>query len=264
MKYLLQWSCLLVIFLSVVSANSFSAKEFFLGEWELEFQRFGIEDHNLSPTGILDYGRWRINDANETLVGEIVDEKDEVQPLSIEFDSEITGRFQLAGNTEDETDIEFFTLFQFDFTNRSSGVFISQGSYSDQLKKERGVYHFIATSPASFVMTVYIHRGTATVGEQFTEVNVITGKKTVEKKDGSFWSRLAMPVAVCGVFVVMQFLKGRGGGTPAAPADAAGPANASAPANPAVAQAVQSPKGKGKGGKGGGDKSGEVESKKGK
>jgi len=256
MKSLLHW-CVLIIFFSVVSANTFSAKEFFLGEWELEFQRFGIEDHNLSPKGILDYGRWRINDANETLVGEIVDEKDEVLPLNIEFDSEITGRFQLANPEDDgETDGEFFTLFQFDFTNRSNGVFISQGGYSDQLRKENGVYQFIATSPASFVMTVYIQKGTGTVEEQFTEVNVITGKKNVDRKESSFLSRFGMPLAMFGVFFVMQFLKGRGGGTP--PAE---PAANAAPAQGEIegSQGEQPSKGKGKG-KGGGDS----ESKKGK
>lgn len=179
-------------------ASALNAKEFFTGDWTLEYQPTSLAD----PTqpGQAETIQWKIKDANETLVGTYIDEKDEERAISVEFISESSGNFQLANEEE-----EFAVIFSFDFVNRTTGQFSTQGSWKDDVRGEVGVYHLIATSPASFVMTV------VTTDEKgyFSEISAFTARKIVEKEPPGILSRFGLPLLMFGVILFSQFMKGR-------------------------------------------------------
>jgi len=215
----------LLVFLSailLVSASPpFSAKEFFLGEWDVEMFRTSLEQPK-QPERV-DYLQYRIKDGNETLYGVFVDEKDEERPLRIEFKNEVKGEFQLAAPDEED----YSCLFNFEFSNYSIGLFVSQGSWTDEYRGEHGTYQLIATSPASFLLSVYLKDAES----KFHEIQTFTARKLSEKPSASFLQRWGMPLALFGIIIVTQFFKGRQTAPPPDPArrEPAQPSEASDP-----------------------------------
>lgn len=204
--------CGLLALLALASfGQAFDSKEFFTGDWDLEIQRNYLYT---GAFGAIDEMKWRIKDANETLEGIYVDEKDEERTIRIEFDGPHKGRFFVSNEEETETEVvaEEFEVFAFDLGNRSTGCFVSQGNWRDDVRAERGLYELVVTSPMTFVMTLWLRNAT----NVFDQVHTITAKKYVEKAAPSFLQRFGMPLAVVGFIIVSQFLKARG--QPAAPA----------------------------------------------
>jgi len=205
---------LLVSFLclsSVLAQQSLVAKEFFLGDWQLESQKTNLNDP--SVVGLAENSAWKIKDGNLTLFGTFVDENDEERAIHIDFDSEKEGRFSLALPEEED----HVVIFQFAFENRTAGYFISQGLWKDDHRSETGTYQLIVTSPASFILSIVLKNSEG----QFHQVNVITGRKFVEKEPPGFLQRFGMPLTLFVIILVSQFFKGRQPAEP--PAAAAAP-----------------------------------------
>jgi hypothetical protein len=189
-------------------SGEFNAKEFLLGDWELELHRSPLTAP--SAFGFVATASWKIKDGNETLYGVAIDEKDDERQLRVEFEGESKGQFLLA--VADEESEEFVPVFAFAFTNRTAGHFVSQGEWKDEQRAEAGVYQLAATSPNTFLLTLWLTDATG-VGQ---EVVTITGKKFVEKPAQTFFQRFGMPMAVVGMMIVSQVLKSRSAGAAAA------------------------------------------------
>jgi len=202
-------STLLYMFVGLVALSSFchafETKEFFIGDWELEIQRNYLYD---SSFGQIEEMKWKLNDANETVEGVIVDEKDEERNVRIEFDGPFKGRFLVSSEEEGAEVAEDFEVFAFELGNRSTGCFVSQGAWRDDLRGEIGLYELVVTSPVSFVLTLWLQNAT----KVFDQVHSITAKKYLEKAAPSFLQRFGMPMAIVGFIVISQFLKSRGQG----------------------------------------------------
>jgi hypothetical protein len=210
---------ILVLSLFTFTALSFDTKEFFLGEWDIDLQRNHLYDE--PAFGKIEEISWRIRDANETLTGVYIDEKDDERTIRIEFDGPLVGRFSVS-HPEDEE--EFYEVFAFEFGNRSTGCYVSQGPWVDEHRSERGLYELIITSPASFVLTLLLQNAS----NVFTQANTLTARKTVEKAAPSFLQRFGLPLAIVGFMIVSNFLKGRGQPEQGAPARRGGGAGATA------------------------------------
>jgi len=194
---------------AVLAQQVLVAKDFFLGDWQLESQKSSLE--NPAAVSLVDTSAWKIKDGNLTLFGTYVDEKDEERAIHIDFDSDREGRFSLALPEEED----HIVIFHFVFENRTAGYYISQGLWKDDHRGETGSYQLLVTSPASFVLSVFLKNSEG----HFSEVNVITGRKFVEKEPPGFLQRFGMPMALFAIILVSQFFKGRG-----APAEPAQPA----------------------------------------
>jgi len=194
--------CLSVV---VLGQQAFVAKDFLLGDWQLETQKTNLVDP--AAVGLAETLTWKIKDGNLTLFGTYVDEKDEERSIHVDFDSERSGRFSLALPDQDEDHV---VIFEFHFENRSAGYYFSQGVWQDEHKSELGAYQFFVTSPASFILNVALKNSEG----HFVEINSITGRKFVEKEPAGFLQRFGMPLVLFGVLMVSQFFKGRQAATP--------------------------------------------------
>jgi len=205
---------LLALCLTIVSAQfPLSPKEYFLGDWQLESQKTNLAEP--SVVGPVENSSWKIKDGNLTLYGTYVDlEKDEERPIFIEFEGDRAGRFALALPEEED----HVVIFEFSFENRSAGFFVSQGLWKDDHRGETGTYQFLVTSPASFILSVVLKNSDG----HFSQINVITGRKFVEKEPAGFLQRFGMPLALFAVIMVSQFLKGRQAAPPAPTPDGGG------------------------------------------
>jgi len=189
-----------VLCLSVVlGQQAFVAKDFFLGDWQLEAQKTHLSDPG--AVGLTEIASWKIKDGNLTLFGTYTDEKEEERPIHVDFDSERSGRFSLALPEEED----HVVVFEFHFTNRSAGYYFSQGVWQDEHRSETGTYQFFVTSPASFILNIALKNGEG----HFVEINTITGRKFVAQEPAGFLQRFGMPLVLFGVLMVSQFLKGR-------------------------------------------------------
>jgi len=217
-KLSIQRSFLFVLFAfvclsAVLAQQTFVAKEFFLGDWQLESHRTHLADPTHSEETLAEVSAWKIKDGNLTLFGTYIDEKEEERPIHVEFDSEREGRFALALPEEED----HVVIFEFHFENRSAGYFISQGAWKDEHRSETGTYQLFVTSPQSFILNIVLKNPEG----HFADVLSITGKKYVEKEAPGFLQRFGMPLTLFGVLMVSQFFKGRQAGQqpqPEAPA----------------------------------------------
>jgi len=187
------------------------AKDFFLGDWQLESQKTNLNDP--SVIGLVENFAWKIKDGNLTLFGTYIDENEEERAIHIEFDGEKAGKFALAVPEEED----HVVIFPFAFENRTAGYFISQGLWKDDHRSETGTYQLIVTSPASFILTIVLKNSE----DQYHQINVITGRKFIEKEPPGFLQRFGMPITLFAIILFSQFMKGRTAAAPQPPAAAA-------------------------------------------
>lgn len=146
------------------AAPIFEFAKFFHGKWLLEIRTDTPGATKSADVQLANY-HMRMQDGAGSLKGiyfeNVTDSESDIRNqlrVNVELTTPSAGVFKQAkahmnvlGAEDDEEDLKWKTLFDFDFETHASGVRVSTGEWHG---KRKGMYQFTITSPTTWILTI--------------------------------------------------------------------------------------------------------------